>query len=76
MMVMLLLFTVTFGSAGCGGGHSSRFVNNDPDEPIPDRIFTVTFNSNGGSPVASQNVLLMNPPKKIFFLEVGIAILH
>ena len=54
---MLLLFTVAFGSAGCGGGHSSRFVNNDPDEPIPDRIFTVTFNSNGGSPVASQNVL-------------------
>ena len=84
MMAILLLFTVAFGSAGCGGGGSSSNFAEEPNnpspepdptpiptpdptptpeptptpspEPMPNNSFTVTFDSNGGSDVPSQNV--------------------
>ena len=59
MMVMLFLFTVAFGSAGCGGGHSSNFTENNPDNPDlpnPSGSYTVTFDSDGGTEIDAQIV--------------------
>ena len=62
ILTILLVFVVTFCTAGCGGS-SSNFVSkpNDPvptptPEPILNSEFTVTFNSNGGTEVASITV--------------------
>ena len=56
--MMLLLFVTVIGGTGCGGGGtSSNFADNEP-EPIPQHTtYTVTFDSNGGSTVASQSVV-------------------
>ena len=54
LTIMFILFVAVFGSAGCGGGHSSLFAKNNPDDSRT--YFTVTFDSNGGSVVAKQTV--------------------
>lgn len=66
ILIMLFLFTIAFGSVGCGGGHSSNFAEkpNDPTPiptpdptPSPQTSYTVIFDSNGGSYVKAQTVL-------------------
>ena len=52
--LMFFLFVATFGSAGCGGGHSSLFPYNKPDNPTGS--YTVAFDSLGGSEIESQTV--------------------
>ena len=63
ILIMFLLFLAVFGSAGCGGGHSSNFAENTPiyepdpePTPTPNNAFTVTFDSSGGTKVLSQTV--------------------
>lgn len=53
-----LLFVAVFGGMGCGGGGGGSSNNNTPsdDTPSGSTSVTVTFESNGGSAVASQTV--------------------
>ena len=86
LAIMFLLFTAVFANTGCGGGSSSSHVYTQPDDsnpiPEPEISFTVTFNSNGGSSVASQTVKsgekavdLLLPLRTVTSLEAGIVIL-
>ena len=50
VVTMFLLFATVFVSAGCDDKDSSS------SDPTPNGIFTVTFDSNGGSAVASVRV--------------------
>ena len=58
--IALLVFSFAFVSGGCGGsGGGGSFSNNNNGEiptPEPSGYYTVTFNSNGGSYVPSQEV--------------------
>ena len=55
LTTILLLFFAILGGTGCGGGSgsSSSTPNSNPNA---NNIYTITFDSNGGSPVASQSV--------------------
>lgn len=53
LTIILILFLAILGGSGCDGGHSSNFTENSPDAPnvLHDNVYTVTFDSNGGSEI-------------------------
>lgn len=80
---MFILISCVFGSAGCTSRSHSRFINDNNDDsdpnpaPIPNSTFTVTFDSNGGSEVPSQEieaggiVILPDNPTKDGYVFAG-----
>ncbi len=60
-LLLLLFFVAVIGGAGCGGGSSSSPSSEEQSDSNPTQeintTFTVDFNSNGGSSVASQNIV-------------------
>ncbi len=56
LLLVFALFAAAFVMNGCGGSSNNTGRRDEAEIPVNDDIFTVTFNSNGGTDIPSQQI--------------------